>query len=313
MDRRTFIAATATVAGTAVAGCSGGGSNGGGTATPTTESDREEAQQALQEAAADLRDAESVLTSADDMVALNPDEVTRRVDAAREHLDEARDLAGDELGPQITHLAATADLFENFALFVSHLGDATESLEVINSLANAGRIEDARAELARAEDSLTSARQRYEDVNAALDEIESADLSEDERFQIADTRDQLAGMESHLQGLRIVIDANGPYIDGLAAFQEGREHADNEEFEAAAEDFQTAHERFTEASDILAGGEESVDGTTRAHLISLQCNVDALAEAADHFNNAMEARLQEDIETMRSELQAAQDAAQTSC
>lgn len=313
MNRRTFIATATTVAGPALAGCSGGGSNGGGTETPATESDHEQAREALREASDDLRDAESVLTRNQDLASFDPGQVTRRVDAARDHLDEARNLAGDELGPEINHLEATADLFENFALFVGHLGDATETLEVVNSLASAERIEEARTELSSASDSLQSAGERFDDVNSALDDMETADLDDDEQFEIADTRERVAGMEAHLEGLRIVLDAYGPYLDGLAAFHEASQHSENEEFEAAAEDFQTAHQHFTAASDVLSEGEGTVEGQTRAHLISLQCNIDGLAEAADHFNNAMLARVEEDIETMQSEIQAAQEATDTSC
>ncbi len=297
MNRRQYLARTG-VAGVStgllatLSGCLDGlpGSSDGSDVTVTDRT----GQRALDRAAGSLNKAAQSLEELEGLedpetVEFDPDTPRGHLETAREHLETAASELGDDRAADVATLRSYADTLEGLVAVTVTVTDETlaDDIEAVNAaLEGESDLERANEIVDTRYTKLGDARQRYDQVEATIADIDGDRLTDLSGVKLADLEDGTAALGDAVTALETLAGAYDGTLDadeGYGALERGQTHVDNGEYEAAQAAFETAAATFSTSLDRLEAGQtEAPDGLT-GYFETATCQNRHLADAATAF------------------------------
>ncbi|MFA9415998.1 hypothetical protein [Natrinema sp. HArc-T2] len=297
MNRRQYLARTgaAGVSTGLIASLSGClGSLPGSSDEPTVAVSDRTGERALDRAAGSLNKAAQSLEELTGLenpeeVEFDPTEPRDHLETARDHLQTAETELGDDRAADIETLRSYANALDGLVSVTVTVTDETiaDDIDHVNAtLEESGDLERANEIIDTRYTKLGDARQRYEQVDATIADIDSDRLTELSGVKLADLEDGAAALGDAVTALETLAgayDATLDADDGYGALESGQTHVDNGEYEAAQAAFETAEATFSTSLDRLEAGQtEAPDGLT-GYFETATCQNRHLADAATAF------------------------------
>jgi len=200
----------------------------------------------------------------------------------RESLDAARDAnPTDRQRTQIEYLATVATAIEANAAAYGDLQAAYGHLRLTSSYVDADRRNEARDEIANAEEDFNSAQAQ---LKTGLNEVRAAieiDVALDTELTLVEWRQRL---EQSVNAIDAVLPAVAAYEHEAAggwAYDDGAALIDEGDYNDAAEKFSEAFRLYGNALDGYRDAEEQATGNYKQTLIQRACRVEGLQSAAE--------------------------------
>jgi len=324
MNRRQYLARTGTAGVSAgliasLAGCLDGlpdSSEG----SDVEVSDRT-GQRALDRAAGSLNTAAQSLEELEGLedpetVEFDPAEPREHLETARDHLETAETELGDDRAADIETLGSYASALDGLISVTVSVTDDTlaDDIDAVNAaLEEQGDLERANEIVDTRYENLSSARQRYDQVDATVADIDGDRLTELSGVKLADLEDGATALGDAVTALEMLTEAYDRTLDadeGYGALERGRTESENGDYEAAQAEFETAEATFSTSLDQLEDGRSDAPEGLADDFDTAICQNRHLTDAATAFGDGAAAAADGDpaARTYQSEGEAELDA-----
>lgn len=260
-----------------------------------------------------LEEAFEELTRPDDWADVDRDRVTSLVDAANEHLEAAAEYDEPDLVRAIRNLGLFGGLLVQLAVVFDQLDVVVDGYDTAVALVSAGQFDDAarlledfRGVIERIEGSIDS-------ITGMLDRMDGDTVDAFDRLSWTAYRDQVDAAKAYLEGLVVLFDGMGPFIDGLRFWEDALGYYDGDEFARSGIRFEDAARAFDDAAGLVAAAVPALTGDIRGTAARLGCLAEAYAAASDHYASAMFAMDDGDAEQANAALEQAAQARDVEC